>query len=65
MPTLILRDKEYEVRSGMTIGHALEKIGVNRESVIPTRNGEMVTDDEILEEEDIIKLIAVISGGDQ
>lgn len=65
MPTLILRDKEYEVRSGMTISHALEKIGVNRESVIPTRNGEMVTDDEILKEEDIIKLIAVISGGDQ
>lgn len=63
MPTIILRNKEYQVKSGMTLAHAMEKIGVNRESVIPTRNDEIVTDDEILKEDDVIKLIAVISGG--
>jgi sulfur carrier protein ThiS len=31
--------------------------------VIATKNGEMILEDEILKEEDVIKLIAVISGG--
>jgi len=60
---LILRDKEYEVKSGTTVRHALEKIGVNSESVLATRDGELITDDEILREGDVIKLVAVISGG--
>jgi sulfur carrier protein ThiS len=60
---LILRDKEYEVRPGMTIRHALEKIDVQSTGVLPTRNGEVLTEDEILKEGDVIKLIAVISGG--
>ena len=60
---LILRDKEYEVRPGMTLLSSLEKIGVLPESVIATREGEMILDDEILKDGDAVKLIAVISGG--
>jgi sulfur carrier protein ThiS len=60
---LILRDKEYEVRPGMTIQHALEKIGVPSESVLPTRDGQLLTEDEIVKDGDVIKLVAVISGG--
>ena len=60
---LILRDKEYELKPGTTVRHALEKIGVNSESVLATREGELITDDEILHEGDVIKLVAVISGG--
>ncbi len=60
---LILRDKEYEVRAGMTLLDALKKSNIVPESVIATRNGEMIIDDEILKEGDVIKLIAVISGG--
>ena len=60
---LILRGKEYEVRSGMILGHALEKIGVNSESVLATRDGELIPEDEILKPGDVIKLVAVISGG--
>jgi sulfur carrier protein ThiS len=60
---LILRDKVYEAKSGMSVRHALEKIGVNSESVLATRDGELITDDEILHEGDVIKLVAVISGG--
>ncbi len=59
----ILRNKEYEVRPGMTVRHALEKIGVQPEAVIATRDGELITEDEIVKEEDVIKLVAVISGG--
>lgn len=60
---LILRGQEYEVRAGMTVQHALEKIAVEPEAVIATRDGELITDDEILQEGDVIRLVAVISGG--
>ena len=63
MVKLILRNKEYEVKAGMTLLSALQKISVVPESVIATRNGEMILDDEILKESDVVKLIAVISGG--
>ena len=60
---LILRDKEYEVKPGMTLLDSLKKINVLSESVIATREGEMILDDEILRDGDVVKLIAVISGG--
>ena len=60
---LVLRNKEYEVKHGMTLLAALQKIDVVPESVIATREGEMILDDEILKDGDVIKLIAVISGG--
>ena len=47
----------------MTLLSALQKISVVPESVIATREGEMILDDEILQDGDVIKLIAVISGG--
>ncbi len=63
MVKLILRDKEYEVKPGMTLLSALEHIDVLPESVIATRNGEMILEDEILGDGQVIKLVAVISGG--
>lgn len=60
---LILRNKEYEVKPGMMLLDALRKISVIPESVIATRDGEMILDDEILKDGDVVKLVAVISGG--
>ena len=60
---LILRDKVYEVKPGMALLDALRKINVVPESVIAIRDGEMITDDEILRPGDEVKLVAVISGG--
>jgi len=60
---LILRDKEFTVRQGMTLLDALKKSGVVPESVIATRKGELILDDEILKEGEVITLVAVISGG--
>jgi sulfur carrier protein len=51
------------VKPGMTLLSALHKINVVPESVIATREGEMILDDEILKDGDVVKLIAVISGG--
>jgi len=63
MVKLILRDKKYETRPGMMLLDALKKNNIVPESVIATRDGEMILDDEILKDGDEIKLVAVISGG--
>ena len=63
MVKLILRNQEYKVRPGMDLLAALEKCGILSESVIATRDGELILDDEILKDGDVIKLVSVISGG--
>jgi sulfur carrier protein ThiS len=63
MVRLLLRDKVYEVRPGMTLLAALEKSKILPETVIATRDGEMILEDEILNEGEEVKLVAVISGG--
>lgn len=63
MVKIIFRHAEYEVKAGMSVQHALEKIGLDSNSVLVTRQGELLTDDEILHEGDVVRLVAVISGG--
>jgi sulfur carrier protein len=60
---LVLRDKEYEVKPGMTLLDSLKKAGVLPESVIASLDGELILEDEILKDGAVVKLIAVISGG--
>jgi sulfur carrier protein ThiS len=60
---LVLRGKEYEVKAGMTLRDSLHKIDVLPEAILATCQGQMITEDEILEDGAVVKLIAVISGG--
>lgn len=60
---LKLRENEYEVRSGMTVGDAIAQLDIPPESVIPTRNGELIKDDEVILEGETIRLVSVITGG--
>jgi sulfur carrier protein ThiS len=60
---IIIRNIEYEMKHGMTIRKALQKLSIEPDSVLITRNGQLITDDEIILAEDVIKLIPVISGG--
>ena len=60
---LIMRDKEYEVRAGMTLLASLQKVSILPEAVLATREGEMILEDEILKEGQVVKLVSVISGG--
>lgn len=62
---LVLRDKTFEVKAGMTLRSALQKVGILPETVLATRQGVMITEDEILNEGEVITLIAVISGGNR
>jgi sulfur carrier protein ThiS len=60
---LLYRDKEWELKGGMTARAAIEKVDLDPEAVLVIRNGQLVTDDTLLAEEDEVKLIAVVSGG--
>jgi sulfur carrier protein len=60
---LILRGQEHEVKPGMTLRHALAKVGVQPEAVLAIRQGEMITEDEILKDGEVVRLVMVISGG--
>ena len=60
---IIIRNKEYEIKHGMTIRKALQKLDIEPDSVLVTRDGELITDDEILLLDDVINLVPVISGG--
>jgi sulfur carrier protein ThiS len=61
--TLKLRDKVYEVPAGMTVRDALLRLAIEPDSVLPTREGQLITDDMQLQEGEVIRLVAVISGG--
>jgi sulfur carrier protein ThiS len=47
----------------MTLLDALMKSNILPEGVLCTREGELIAEDEIVKDGDVIKLIAVISGG--
>ena len=59
---MIFRKKEYEVNPRITVRSALEKLEIQPEAVLPTRNGELIDEDEIIQEGDVIRLVKVISG---
>ena len=61
--TIILRDKKYEVKAGKTLLSALNKLEILPESVICVRDSDLITEDTMLRDGDIIKLVSVISGG--
>jgi sulfur carrier protein ThiS len=63
MVKLLMRDKEFEIRPGMNLLAALQKVDILPESVIAVKNGQLILEDEILQDGDVVKLVAVISGG--
>jgi sulfur carrier protein ThiS len=60
---IIYRDQEWELRGRWRVRDAIKKIGLVPETVIATHDGKLLTEDVMLEEEDEVRLVAVISGG--
>jgi sulfur carrier protein ThiS len=58
------RDKRWELHGGMTVRDAILKTGLNPEVVLAVRDGKLINEDTVLDEDDEIKLVAVISGGE-
>jgi sulfur carrier protein ThiS len=63
MIRLTYRDKRWELPVGMTVRDAILKCGLNPEQVLAVRNGKLIHEATILKDNDEIKLVAVISGG--
>ena len=60
---IIYRKEEFKVKPGMNLWDALKKIDILPETVIATREGSLLTEDEILGDGNVVILIDVISGG--
>ena len=60
---LIYRGQTWELKGNITIRDALKKVGLRPESVLATRDGKLLTEDVIAQADDVIKLVAVVSGG--
>jgi sulfur carrier protein ThiS len=63
VPRVVYRDREWEVPTNITVRDAIKKGDLNPETVLATRDGKLITEDVHLKAEDVIKLVAVISGG--
>ena len=60
---LIYRDQEWELQGRRRVRDAIKEVGLMPQTVLAVRNGKLLTGDLMLEEDDEVKLIAVISGG--
>ena len=57
------RDQQHLIESEGTLSKSLKKMGVSPQAVLAVRNGQLITEDEMLRDGDVLKLISVISGG--
>ncbi len=63
MVKLVYRQREWEVKAGMTVRDAILKTGLDPQAVLAVRDGKLINEATIVEEGDVIKLVAVVSGG--
>ena len=63
MVKVMFRDREWELRAGMTVRDAILKVGLDPQAVLPVRDGKLINEAIILSDGDEIRLVAVISGG--
>ena len=60
---IIYRDQQWELRGQWRVRDALEEVGLIPQTVIVVRDGELLKEEATLDEDDEIKLLALISGG--
>jgi sulfur carrier protein ThiS len=57
------RDKEWELTGRRRVRDVIQQVGLIPHAVLALREGKLVTEDVMLEEDDEVRLVAVISGG--
>jgi sulfur carrier protein ThiS len=60
---IIYRDQEWELHGRRRVREAIREVGLKPHAVLAVRGGKLLTEDVVLEEDDEVKLVAVISGG--
>lgn len=67
MNITVLNEREHTTKnitfSGKTVFDLLKQLKINPEVVIVVRKNEVITEDEILHDQDAIELLSVVSGG--
>jgi len=58
-----LRKEEFQLEGKITVKEAFKQLGLSLETYLATRDGALLTENEVLKNGDIVTLIAVISGG--
>ncbi len=60
---IMIDGRRLELPEGATVADVLSKAGINRETVLVKRRGELCAEVERLQENDVLETISVISGG--
>jgi len=63
MVKVMFRDKEWDLRAGMTVRHVILKVGLHPLAVLAVRDGKLINEATITRQGDVIRLVAVMSGG--
>ena len=63
MLKVIYRDKVWEVPGRQTVREVILAVGLDPATILAVRQGKLALDSEVLDEDDEVKLIAIISGG--
>ncbi|MFB6076466.1 MAG: MoaD/ThiS family protein [Candidatus Aenigmatarchaeota archaeon] len=56
-------ESEIEIEEGSIIEDVLERVGINKETVIVKRNGKIIPPEEDVNDKDYLECIRIISGG--
>ncbi|MDY6878602.1 MAG: thiamine biosynthesis protein ThiS [Chloroflexota bacterium] len=60
---IIYRDQEWELHGRRRVLDVIKTVGLIPQTVLAVRDDKLLTEDVMLEEDDEVRLIAVISGG--
>jgi len=61
--SILYRNKQIEIKAGLTVIETLQELGLSPQSYLVVRKGLLLTENEMLKEGDLVRLVAVISGG--
>ena len=60
---VLYRDKAWDIEGKKTVRQVIEEVGLIPDTVLAVRDGKLLTEDTVLNPDDEVRLIGVISGG--
>lgn len=57
------QEREVDVESGTNVSEFLESQGIERQEVLVSRNGTIISESHVLEDGDTVEVFDVIAGG--
>ena len=63
MIKITYRNRQWELPGRQTVREVILAVGLNPATILAVRKGKLALDSELLDEDDEVKLIAIISGG--